>query len=117
MTMHTNSAPVRIQAHEVLFPNHNTIRAIAHSAINNMVDATVDLVMDNELLYPTKTDMEKPFQSLHTMAAEMIEAALDDLKTQLLAELSQKRYTAQITGLDYRVGGELADIRVLINFD
>lgn len=117
MIQHNGGAAGLIGAHEVLFPNQDTIRAIAQAAINNMADAAVDYVLDNEQEYPTKALVEQQFQHLHNLAADMIESAIDELKAQLLASLGEKRYTAQVTGLEYDSEGELADVRVMINFD
>jgi hypothetical protein len=105
-----------INAHEVMFPMPSTIQAIMEAAIINMAEAAVDLVTDNEQ-DPTKALVEQQFQHLHNLAADMIESTIDELKTQLLASLSEKRYTAQVTGLEYDDLGALADVRVMINFN
>jgi hypothetical protein len=106
-----------ISAVNVIYPNDQVIKAIAQAAIVNMAEGDVEMLCDCSEQYPTKADLEQVFQGLHDQAADLIEETINELKTRLLAELAEKRYTARVTGLHYDDEGALSDITVSIDFD
>jgi hypothetical protein len=117
MTVSYTGVSQRVEATKVIYAHSETIKALAQAAMISLAEADIDMLLDCPGEYPTKADMERVFQGLHEQATDFVNDTFDDLKERILAELSQKRYTARIKALHYDTEGQVEDISLQVDFE
>ena len=118
MTVTYTGVSQRLDANRVLYYTDDTIKALAQAAMISMAEANVDMLVDCAQYYKTKADVEAAFQGLHDQATDLIRDCLDDLRDRLIAELTDKKYTARVKAMKFcDVDGELDDIDLQLTFE
>jgi hypothetical protein len=112
------TCPGLIRPETVLYSRKETVNAIALMAIVNMINSSMDMMIDCPNDYNSKEDIDRVLAGAGEQAIEFVHDAIDELKAAVIERLRTGKLTVRIKAMKFaEEDGELDDLDVIVKFE
>jgi hypothetical protein len=117
MTIRTinNHPDITFTANTVLFATKHVIDALARTALEDTIEANLDMYVDADISdgEATRESIQKDLnERMRAATLTFLEDALTDYKRCMLAAVSKAVFEIKVRGLDYSSDGRITDIKL-----